>query len=299
MEKNILELSQRYLHCVPDAVMPLGGGFYGRVFLVEAAGKRYVFKLYLAPNLAQKEACALRLLAKHAHAPMPAVYHVDKTVGHGAVIMAYIDGVNAGKLDPVPQDTKEALAEQMVENLLAYHRVIHEDGFGQLEDAVFVADWRDYYHPFAEDAVRKAEKLCAQKALDEAVLATLRQALDYYDRVFYLPVREACLIHGDYNTWNVLLTKDFRRIAAVIDPFNCCWADSEFDLYQLDNANGKAFGLLAAYEKKRPLSENFLLKRAFYELFTELHHFFDAGVPISQSSIPLQAAQMSTLMKKL
>ena len=67
-------------------------------------------------------------------------------------------------------------------------------------------------------------------------------------------------------------------MSGVIDPFNCCFADAEMDLYQLDNANGRDYGLLEQYSQRVRLSENFALKNCFYELFTELMHYHDAHV---------------------
>lgn len=106
------------------------------------------------------------------------------------------------------------------------------------------------------------------------------------------------MIQGDYNMWNVMLDKDQSAAAAVIDPFNFCWADSELDLYQLNNANGKYFGLLENYRSKIPLSKNFEVKNSFYELFTEIMHFYDANVDVSHSNIKDEANQLRIQMKK-
>lgn len=82
-----------------------------------------------------------------------------------------------------------------------------------------------------------------------------------------------------------MLTEDLKNVSAIIDPFNCSYADREYDLYQLDNANGKEFGLLNNYCKKYQISENFVQKRAFYELFTELNHYYDAKHEIPKEFI--------------
>ena len=58
------------------------------------------------------------------------------------------------------------------------------------------------------------------------------------------------------------LSEDLSRVSGVIDPFNCCFADAEMDLYQLDNANGRDYGLLEQYSQRVRLSENFALKTA-------------------------------------
>ena len=78
-------------------------------------------------------------------------------------------------------------------------------------------------------------------------------------------------------------------ITAVIDPCGCMWADSEYDLYQLNNANGKHLKLLETYARKKQLSENYRQKMAFYELFTEIEHYHNSGYPVIQKLIKKQA----------
>lgn len=82
----------------------------------------------------------------------------------------------------------------------------------------------------------------------------------------------------------------------MIDPFICCFADAEMDLYQLDNANCRDYGLLEQYRQRVRLSENFALNNCFYELFTELMHYHDAHVdPI----VPRVAAEAEALRIQL
>ena len=57
----------------PGEIRGLGGGFYGRVFLVSLETEPYyvVLKLYLFPGLAAREARQTGLLAEHALLKMP------------------------------------------------------------------------------------------------------------------------------------------------------------------------------------------------------------------------------------
>ena len=111
-----------------------------------------------------------------------------------------------------------------------------------------------------------------------------------------MPIERASLIHGDYNTWNILLDKEKTCVTAFLDPFGCCWADSEFDLYQLDNANGKEFGLLQCYAKKKKLSSNFYEKRCFYELFTEINHYYDSHVRVDLKAVKKLAMRLQEIL---
>lgn len=132
--------------------------------------------------------------------------------------------------------------------------------------------------------------------LDLTIFEIIDKAYKSYDDIFYLPITKACLVHGDYNTWNIMLNQELTDVVAVIDPFNCCWADPEIDLYQLNNANGAYFSLIERYKKKRQLSENFNLKNSFYELFTEIMHFYDAGKDITKSNILIEAKHLKEHM---
>ncbi len=122
------------------------------------------------------------------------------------------------------------------------------------------------------------------------------RSLERFDSIFCQSVTEASLIHGDYNTWNIILDETKSCALAVIDPFNCCWADREFDLYQLDNANGKAYGLLKRYSEKVPLSGNFEAKRRFYELYTEVNHYHDARVKADFKAVDDLAKRLEEML---
>ncbi len=291
METRVRAAIETYTKAPIRAIRPLGGGFYGRVFLVDA-GEQIVAKIYLFSNLAQKEALQLRTLAQHARIRIPAVYGVSDD----ALLMSYIPGENAGLVQQLPKTFRARLAEEMVDSLIAWHDTRHPAGFGELDAKTFAADWRDFYHPIAQTVRDKAQILFEKGSLDPATMRTFDRSLERYWDIFALPITDARLIHGDYNTWNILLAEDLSHVRAVIDPFGCRWADPEFDLYQLDNANGRMYGLYALYGKRRTLSDNYPQKRAFYEVYTELNHFYDANVPIEKSSIPAQAETLAQFL---
>lgn len=303
MEIRIKQLVEKYFGATCINIKALGGGFYGRVFLVNIDKEPFkvVIKLYLFPYMAKKEALQIRTLATYAKVKMPNIYFVDISEDgkYDAVAMNFINGVNAGDLKNISQATINQLSNEIIDNLIAYHNVVNSAGFGPLDSKIFLPDWRQYYKPIAISILQKAEKLLHENKLNITAFEAMEKAVIMFDKVFYLPITQARLIHGDYNTWNVMLTEDLQHVEAVIDPFNCCWADSEFDLYQLDNANGKDFNLFTIYSTKVKLSENFKIKKEFYELFTELNHFYDAGIEIEKSNILFQATTLSNSLMKL
>jgi len=302
--KNIVEsIVQKHYFSTPKNIVPMGGGFYGRVFLAELHTAPYnlAVKIYLYPHLAKKEACQLKVLSAHSTVKIPEVYYVHMSnddIPNDIIIMEYISGINAGDATLViDDDNRNAIAESIIENLISYHKTINPKGFGEIDADSYESDWKLFYKPKADASLRKAELMCNSGKLDKSILLVFKNAIENYEGIFYLPITEARLIHGDYNTWNVLLDEDLTCVNAVIDPFNCCWADSELDLYQLNNANGKYYNLLDIYADKFPLSENFPLKMYFYELVSEINHYYDAGVDVNHSQLNATATALETQMK--
>lgn len=303
MEAYAAKLTERYLGERPLSVTSLGGGFYGRVFLAELNRAPYkaVVKIYLFKGLGCGESEQLQVLSRHSSIRMPKVYclhDADDEIPADALIMEYIEGLNLGNMADILPADGERIADQVINNLIGYHSVIHPEGFGQINGTEYDADWRDYYRPKAEAGYRKAVQMHGEGKLDNDVLRVVQKAYEHFDGIFSQPVEHARLIHGDYNTWNVLINKEATAAVAVIDPFNCCWGDSEFDLYQLNNANGSCFHLLEKYIARVKMSSNFEIKMSFYELFTEITHFFDAGIDTARSNIPGQAEQMEKKMRE-
>ena len=283
MEAYVNAVIEEHYHTLPLSVKALGGGFYGRVFLavLPEAPFRVVIKLYLYPGLALQEETQLNLLHRTALLPMPKVYFVrvnDSLIPYDALAMEFLEGINAGGEIRLSREYMKKLGAVMIDNLIAWHNTCNPGGFGKINAPSPEKDWLSCYRRKAGEDLKKAEILYRSGKLEKDVFSLMDRAYERIDDIFYLPVTKASLIHGDYNTWNLLLSEDLSRVSGVIDPFNCCFADAEMDLYQLDNANGRDYGLLEQYSQRVQLSENFALKNCFYELFTELMHYHDAHV---------------------
>ncbi len=306
MEHTIHIIIQKRYHVKVERITPMGGGFYGRVFLVElpCAPYQIVVKLYLMQGFSQNEYRQIETLSKSARLKMPGLLWtepVQEGIKYEALAMEYLQGLNAGEISAecLTEDARRTIAQEVVDNLLAFHRTIHPAGFGLLGAEKYAEEWCAYYRPIAHGILAKAKRMLDEGKMYPDAFRIMEEAIAHYDNIFYLPVREARLIHGDYNMWNIMLDEAKEHACAVIDPFNCCYADSEFDLYQLDNANGKAFGLLDLYMKKQPVSENFRLKRAFYELFTEVNHYYDSNVDMREFNlVPGQAKALYDVMRE-
>ena len=290
----------------PRSLKGLGGGFYGRAFLVESDTPPYtvVAKLYLYPGIAEREARQIKELSAHGTLKMPEIYGVLKSDENGldydVLFMEYINGVNASEVScaELSENIKNDISDKIVENLIAYHSTVSKEGFGDLCSEKRFSSWQEYYYPIAENIVKKAKELHSIGQINDYVLSVFERSIEAFHSIFRFPITEARLIHGDYNMWNIMLNESRNKAYAVIDPFNCCYADSEYDLYQLDNANGKDYGLLTKYCEKVKVSKNFIEKRRFYELYSEVNHYYDAHVEVYLPAVEKLAQLLDEVIKK-
>lgn len=292
-KKELFSLYQAKTGCAPVRAERLGGGYYADVYRMhtETGVCPDVIKVYKAKGMMAQECASLAVLRAHAIFPMPQVlwtHTAGESCPFDVMAMEYLAGENGGGVWYFSKRKREQLAEQVVDNLIAWHCTENPAGFGALDAKEFSPSWQTYYFEKAQSILNMAEEMCRNRQLPRETVQTMRRAIERFDTVFSQPIRQASLIHGDYNMWNVLVNKKSCTVTAVIDPCNCMWADSELDLYQLNNANGKHLGLLEAYAKKRPLSENFNAKCAFYELFTEMEHYYHSGHSVDQMRVRKQ-----------
>lgn len=304
MENTIKIIIKKHFGYDVESIDSLGGGFYGRAFLakLEQEPFRVVAKLYLYSDFAEREGLQIETLSQHSILKMPKVYGVYKAeesgCPHDVLLMEFLDGLNAGweNVSLLSEESKNTICENIVDNLIALHSTVNEKGFGELSFESFYPTWQDFYRPKAQKVVEKAKELYSWGQISNFVLEIFEKSFYDFDRIFYLPITEAKLIHGDYNTWNIMLNREKSHAKFVIDPFGCCYGDSEYDLYQLDNANGKDYGLLKRYSEKIALSENFEAKKRFYRLYSEIGHYYDAHVTVDFEAAEQMAKDLSEFL---
>ena len=275
----------------------IGGGFYADVYLLECKGKQpQVIKAYKAEGIMQKEISQIRVLSQYALFPMPEVlwtHTSDESFSQDILAMNYLKGENGGNAFFLNPSKRAKISEQVTDNLLAFHNVHNPDGFGEINSDKYYKTFNDYYKEKSNLILNMAKSLHNNGQLTDYVFKVVSEAVANFDKIFYLPITESSLIHGDYNMWNIMIDKKKGEVTAIIDPCGCMWADSEYDLYQLNNANGKHLKLFETYAKKKKLSENCLQKMAFYELFTEIEHYYNSGYPVIQKLIKKQADKLN------
>lgn len=263
------------------SVRRLNQGYYGFVFLVEKRRppKYVIAKVYKNEGFMSLEHKQLDLLRKYALTKVPEIYAESTKSENGAfdiMFMEYICGVNGSQVKISSERERDILCNQVVDNLLSIHSVKNSRGFGELDSKCYVPSWNDYY--------KNIVKLRTQELHDKAgfffpkeILKTADIFLDGFERVFSSDKSESSLIHGDYNMWNLMVDPDTNRLIGMIDPMGCSYADSELDLFQLQNANGNDLGLLDCYIKKAGASENIHIKNGYYRFFDDVKHWLLSG----------------------
>lgn len=279
----------------------VGGGFYADVYKFDYKNSdSIIVKVYKSKGIMEKETSQIQLLSKYAIFPMPDVlwtHTADENFSYDILSMNYLEGENGGNAFYLNPGKKSRLAEQVVDNLLAFHNVHNAEGFGQINSDTYYKTFNEYYKEKSVDIFNMAKKLNKDGQITDYVLDVVNEAVKNFDKIFYLAITESSLIHGDYNMWNIMIDKKNSKVTAIIDPCGCMWADSEYDLYQLNNANGKHLKLFETYAKKKKLSENCYQKMAFYELFTEIEHYHNSGYPVIQKLIKKQAENLKVYLK--
>ena len=269
----------------------MGGGSFGRAVSVQCTdGQSLVVKFLRAKDMMEKEAHDLKLLAKYSTVRVPDVLFTrrgDEKIPVDCYGMERIEGKSSlfalGMLFLGKRRRRE-FADRVTTALHAIHSC-KRDTFGDTMDAGFER-WLDYYRPFAEGVLKKAEEYFEAGKLKEKVILAMRAAWEQFGVIFSEEVKEACLIHGDLNVGNIMVGKGYR-ITGFIDPLNAAYADREYDLFQFDNLTGKRFFLRETYLKKYGASRYCMQKLAFYGLWNEVYCYIRSGVLVGFILDPL------------
>lgn len=283
-------------------VVYMGGGSFGRAVSVQCKdGQKLVVKFLRAKGMLEKEVHDLKLLARYSTIKIPGVLFTrfaDAEIPVDCYGMELIEGKSAffalGML-LMSKKRRKDFADKVTSALHAIHSC-KNDKFGDTMNAD-CEGWLDYYRPFAEEVLKKAEEYFAAGKLQESVILAMRAAWEKFDVIFSEEVKDACLIHGDLNVCNIMVGKGYK-ITGFIDPLNSAYADREYDLFQFDNLTGKRFFLRETYIEKYGASRYCLQKLAFYGLWNEVYCYIKSGVLIGFIMDPL-VKNMNKKLKEL
>lgn len=308
---NILDNSNKYLlPLLPQIISDklgaetkelkfIGGGSFGRVYkAVLSDGKIFALKAYRVQGSQYKEAEQLTALAENTRVKMPEVIFTYEDEGSAILAMTFVEGQNA--LNPSfllkSKKKKDAFASAVVEGMLSWHSKKGEK-FGYLTDAAYDS-WREFYRKEKQEPWLKAfEELTDKGKLSKKKLELLKEATELYNS-FDEEKSEPVLIHGDLNIMNIMADPKTFELTAFIDPCGTMWADREYDLFQLRNMWGDAYGLYSTYKKKHPLGRYADFRVAYYASMHETSMRLGGGltVPLWEN---LNNIRLRKEMKKL
>ncbi len=262
-------VSERCNKKVSDVTF-IGGGSFGRVYKAMLSdGETIAVKAYRVQGSQYEEAQQLTLLSENTSVKMPAVLFTYEDDTTAILAMTFVDGQNV--LNPMfllkSKMQKQKFANDVVAGMLQWHSVTN-DKFGALSNPVYDS-WYEYYKKEKQIPWLAALKeLSDNGKFSKKKLQLLTQATELFNT---LPEENTkpVLIHADLNIMNIMADKKTLQLTAFIDPCGSIWADREYDLFQLRNMWGDAYGLYETYKQKYKLSEYADFRVAYYACMHE------------------------------
>lgn len=277
----------------------IGGGSYGRVYkAVLSSGEVIAVKGYKLPGMHAEEAQQLRMLADNTSVRMPEVLFTYEDNNTAVLAMSFVEGQNV--LNPLfllkSKAQKQSFADEVISGMLEWHGVTN-DKFGSLSDPAYDT-WYDYYKAEKQEPWLKGLKELSDKGkFSKKKLELLYRATELFNN---LPQENTkpVLIHADLNIMNIMADPKTLKLIAFIDPCGSIWADREYDLFQLRNMWGDAYGLYETYKRKCKTSEFTDFRVAYYGAMLEAAMRLKGGhtVPLWED---LNFARLKKEMKKI
>ncbi len=277
----------------------IGGGSYGRVYkTVLSDGEIIAVKGYKLQEMQHEESQQLKFLSEHTNVKMPEVLFTYEDDDTAILAMSFVDGQNV--LNPAfllkSKSQKQKFADEVISGMLEWHSVTNGK-FGSLSNPAYDS-WREYYkNEKQEPWLRGLKELSDNGKFSKKKMKLLFEATELWGK---LPQEKTnpVLIHADLNIMNIMADPKTFKLIAFIDPCGSIWADREYDLFQLRNMWGDAYGLYETYKRRCELSEFSDFRVAYYGAMLEASMRLKGGhiVPLWED---LNFARLKKEMKKL
>ena len=253
-----------------DNLKFIGGGSYGRVYkTLLSDGEIIAVKGYKLQEMQHEESEQLKFLSEHTSVKMPEVLFTYEDNDTAILAMSFVEGQNV--LNPAfllkSKRQKQKFADDVVAGMLEWHSVTN-DKFGSLSNPVYDS-WYEYYKTERQEPWLKALKeLSDNGKFSKKKMELLFEATEIFNN---LPQENTkpVLIHADLNIMNIMADPKTFKLIAFIDPCGSIWADREYDLFQLRNMWGDAYGLYETYKRKCETSEFTDFRVAYYGAMLE------------------------------
>ncbi len=259
----------------------IGGGSFGKVFRAELSGGGVIaVKAFRIEGAQEREAQQLRILSRNTDVNMPEVLFTYSDDRVALMAMTFVEGKNT--LNPgfllKSKAQKKAYAESVVFGMLQWHSV-KGDKFGSIDNPVYDT-WLEFYKNEKQKPWLKAlGELCDKGKFSRKEFELLLEATEQFNS---LPEEktEPVLIHGDLNIMNIMADPKTMRLTAFIDPCGSMWADREYDLFQLRNMWGDAYGIYETYKAECKMSEYTDFRVAYYASMHEAAMRLSGGLVV-------------------
>ena len=277
----------------------IGGGSYGRVYkTVLSNGETIAVKAYRIQGSQYEEAAQLNLLCANTSVEMPKVIFTYDDEDTAILAMSFVDGQNV--LNPLfllkSKKQKQKFADDVVSGMLRWHSVTNGK-FGDLSNPQYDM-WLEYYKKEKQEPwIDGLKELSEKGKFNKKKLKLLCEATEIFNNLSE-ENSSPVLIHSDLNIMNIMADPKTLKLTAFIDPCGSLWADREYDLFQLRNMWGDAYGLYETYKQKYKLSEYADFRVAYYASMHEAAMRLKGGLimPLWED---LNNARLKKEMKKL
>ena len=271
-------VSEKFNKKVSD-IKFIGGGSYGRVYKTVLSNEETIaVKAYRIQGSQYEEAQQLNILSANTSVEMPKVIFTYEDEKTAILAMTFVEGQNV--LNPLflfkSKSQKQKFSDDVVSGMLQWHSVTN-DKFGELSNPKYDT-WLEYYKKEKQELWLAGLKELSKKGkFSKKNLKLLCEATEIFNN---LPEENSSpvLIHSDLNIMNIMADPQTLKLTAFIDPCACMWAEREYDLFQLRNMWGDAYGLYETYKQKYKLSEYADFRVAYYGAMNEAHCRLGGGL---------------------
>jgi len=283
------------------SVSHVGAGFYARVFKAELDRDPWnvIVKCHKYAGRSQKEGQQLAALREVAVVKVPQVYALHPYSDDfpcEALSMEVIPGINASKAAFPNAQLEQSFVERAVENLLVWHAVSNERGFGELEGP-FAPTWIECFRERIASYHRRLYQDERTAIVSDYVMRIVERSFETMELIFQSSSATSSLVHSDYNAWNMMVDPETFELTGIIDPIDAGWSDFEIDLFHLPNCRPE-LGLLERYLQEMQVDEGFWLRFRFYRFWDDVKHYVRMGW-YEEGRFRRYAEELDTAMRAL
>lgn len=245
---------------------------------------------FSSPGVARQLAWKISTLARQGTVRMPVVYGImthEEHPGPDVLLLERLRGVAVEAPTRSPQRW-DALKDQIVEALLAWHRVDSAGCVGFVDSAQ-ENSWPHWYRQRIE-VLWGTLNLYQNTGLtmqDKRLLFRTRECLD----TLFEDFNDNCvLIHGHLTLRSMLKDSRSDQLLAMVGPGPILWAPREYELFRLHEST-QAEQLLWRYLQRAPVAEGFMWRRWLYLLWDEVDRLVNTG-KFSRDNVDLAAKSL-------